>query len=633
LAGCRRFSLFLLLAMSVACLPGTLRGQVPPQTPPPSQVRGPAKQEWIVSGRVTKPGGEPVPGASVQIDRGVGKDSVKTLDTNAKGEFRTAFLLEPNSSRKLSLKITATKEDYLDAEETADFDSPGKPARVDLVLREGSEDPYQLSLAALTRNLAPRLRLLPATLGSGAGSKDSGLNVQQLLDGGDPARAVALLQSAVQREPACIQCHVLLGLALLERGSWSGAARGLTQAGLLDASGKARVLEPYLALGVLETWRGHPRRAAVFFLQALDVDPGNPLALQELGRVFVLERNTKVADEYLKRAIKAGASPEAHLLRARALVEGGTPEEAKAEMDAYLGGRKVKDLPMPLRGEWAQLEARLELESKGKTPSVADKPLEQLVREIPELEGLQPAPSQEELPALLRRAGERVKEFFENFPDTASTEEVTQERLRADGKIRSSQRQKFQYLLLSNPDKENLSLEEYRTDPHGERVGLFALGEGFMVTSGFASHSLHFHPAYQPGSLFRHLGHQMVGGRNTYVIAFAQRPETAMTFEAFRVNRVETTVLVQGVVWVDSVNNQIIRMHTDVLRNSNELIRLQRQTTDVRFGEVYLPGRASRLWLPHEVAVMVEWNGKTFRNLHRYSDFREFHVLARQKVR
>jgi hypothetical protein len=42
----------------------------------------------------------------------------------------------------------------------------------------------------------------------------------------------------------------------------------------------------------------------------------------------------------------------------------------------------------------------------------------------PELEDLQPAESQRDLPMILQKVGERVAMLFEKLPDTTSTEEV-----------------------------------------------------------------------------------------------------------------------------------------------------------------------------------------------------------------
>jgi hypothetical protein len=38
------------------------------------------------------------------------------------------------------------------------------------------------------------------------------------------------------------------------------------------------------------------------------------------------------------------------------------------------------------------------------------------------------------------------------------------------------------------------------------------------------------------------------------------------------------------------------------------------------------------LWLPKEVTVTLDWNGKVLRNTHEYSDFKIFNVDASEKI-
>ena len=51
----------------------------------------------------------------------------------------------------------------------------------------------------------------------------------------------------------------------------------------------------------------------------------------------------------------------------------------------------------------------------------------------------------------------------------------------------------------------------------------------------------------------------------------------------------------------------------------------------ISFALVTFKGHPNPLWLPKEVKVTVEWKGRTYRNLHRYSDFRVFKVDAVEK--
>jgi len=76
----------------------------------------------------------------------------------------------------------------------------------------------------------------------------------------------------------------------------------------------------------------------------------------------------------LGEAVRLRGSPEARLLRARALLESGEREEAEEELNAYLGDRKPKDLPERSRLVYTQLRERLQLMSYGEEAESAGEP-------------------------------------------------------------------------------------------------------------------------------------------------------------------------------------------------------------------------------------------------------------------
>jgi hypothetical protein len=286
---------------------------------------------------------------------------------------------------------------------------------------------------------------------------------------------------------------------------------------------------------------------------------------------------------------------------------------------------------MPIRLWWIKLNDRMELEleaaaAPGK-PLVKQTPAE-LIQAMPELNGLEPAQSQEELPSILHNAGDRADAFFRDFHNTSSREEIRMEHLRRDGKSGSSYKQNFQYLLLAWPDNSRPALDEYRTNPKGASESPYIREEGFMLTKGFASASQYLLPAYQDESTFVYLGRQRMDGHETDVVAFAQRPGVARLPVVFRAGDVVTLTLCQGVVWIDRSTHQIVRMRTDLLSPATKF-RLGRETTEIHYGEVRFQDVPFSSWLPRDVVVTVEWKGKLLRNRHSYSDFHLFNVESK----
>jgi hypothetical protein len=427
----------------------------------------------------------------------------------------------------------------------------------------------------------------------------------------------------------------MLGLAELDWDDWDDANRTLAESvNATLADRKIGRPEPLVAYGTWLIWQHDPQKAEPFFLEALKYAPHDPLALQELGRTLVAMQEFEVANEYLKRALAAGAGPEARLLDVEALLGASRSDEAAAEMNRYLDGRDVTKMPLWIRKVWVSVQDREKVEASYARPK--PKKGHELVDFIQNppvdlIRGLEPAKDQEQLSSILDGAGTKILELSKNFPNTSSLEVIHQEKLDHKGGVHEKQDQKFRYLCLVEHDDWGPGLREYRADSAGEETPPKGLSEGFMLTRGFVSAEFIFHPAYHSESTFRYLGRQNVNGRNTFVVAFAQIPSKAHFTGDFRKGETSVTTLFQGLAWIDAANYQIVRLHTDLLAPLPE-VRLEKVTMNIDFGEVKFNSLKEAIWLPEEVTVTLGWNGKQLRNKHQYSDFKIFNVDASEKI-
>lgn len=591
-------------------------------------------QNWHISGKVTDLAGKPLHAASVRVDIGYGPKFVKDVTTDLRGEFETDYTLDPSTATSLSVKLLVESEGFLPAHEIADFGKGDKTWEVDVAMRPEAGDSGVLRLESLIETLAPKLRArIEKDAALAPACQDFERGAGEFLDQHDSVKAIESLTKVVNRFPACSECLTMLGLALLDSGSWRGATNAFADASKLVSAqeNKEDQAESLLISGELENWKGERDKAADFLVKANDLKPQDAFILQELGRTRVLQKNWEAADEYLKRALAAGAGKEAVLLRTQAQLEEGDAEAAKVSMKEFLGGASVRTFPASVRRLNALIDFRLDLRSYCKVKSVVTEPLAELIKGLPELQSLDPAKGIEDVAAILNKAGEDVQAFFGNFQNTASEERVREERLNKDGKVKQSLDQRFQYLLVARPEQWGLGLEEFRTDAHGNQAAPEGLNSGLMLTSGFASASVLFHPAYQSGATFRYLGKQSFNGRDCFVVAFAQKPEKAQTVERFNVNGNSVLILFQGLAWIDAQNYKVVRLRTDLLKPQPQ-IRLNRQTTEISYDRVTFKEMSAEMWLPREVAVTVEWEGRTYRNMHKYLDFKLFHTESKQKM-
>lgn len=262
-----------------------------------------------------------------------------------------------------------------------------------------------------------------------------------------------------------------------------------------------------------------------------------------------------------------------------------------------------------------------------RAPSLLEIPASEVARKVPDLKKLQPAANQDLLPSILQKVGANVATFFETFPNISCREKVVEQRQILLKSLQDSTVQDFRYLALTTPDPKAVALEEYRTDSKGRVLKPSGLDQGYVITEGFVSVPLNFHPIYQPYSRFRYLGEEQVGKRTTYVVAFAQKAFSPRSV-LFAVNGAKPMrVLSQGVAWIDATTDEIVRMWTGLL-TSVPAIKLESQTTLVQFAEVRFKGMTSSLSLPREVQVETKFTDASFRNTHSYSEFKHFSVQA-----
>jgi hypothetical protein len=274
----------------------------------------------------------------------------------------------------------------------------------------------------------------------------------------------------------------------------------------------------------------------------------------------------------------------------------------------------------------ACLEAQV-LESRGAPETYVGMTPAELAKHVPELKHLVPASSQELLPEILRRVGATVAEFFDNFSNTTCTEHVVSAVDAPGEPLAAHYDAKLNYVALVKPGGDKTRLEEYRTDSKGKVVHLES--QRTVVTIGFVSMTIHFHPRFQADSRFSYLGREKVAGQDAYVVAFAQRPGVARRTSLAVFKDRTASVLVQGVAWIDPVNFRILRLRTDIER-PDSTVSLVRETTEIDYFEVTFKQSGKSLWLPRRVNVSGQMGRYTYQNLHGYSNYRLFVVQTEE---
>jgi hypothetical protein len=276
-----------------------------------------------------------------------------------------------------------------------------------------------------------------------------------------------------------------------------------------------------------------------------------------------------------------------------------------------------------------------------------DDSLPDLEATVPELQGLEPASSQQDLNSLLDRIGAKCIDLLHRTPNVISHEEITT-RVRTVSVISQGpttlsamappltgkpqhekpQHERYEYLVIAHNTSEGGVLEEYRTDKHGTRFSDSGSGARRVLAHGFINDWLRFYPGNRPESRFRYLGQQVIDNHKALVVAFAQIPGAVKSPAQFLFGSTPVSLLFQGVAWVDSSDFRILRMREDILAPRPD-IYLNRFTSKIRFEEIQIPKAASSLWLPKEVDIEWVFKGRLVQRHHVYSDFRLYSVKSK----
>jgi hypothetical protein len=275
-------------------------------------------------------------------------------------------------------------------------------------------------------------------------------------------------------------------------------------------------------------------------------------------------------------------------------------------------------------------------------------PLEKLKKAIPALNGISPAPNQNQLSSILDGMAETIAGVVPRLPDLVSHEEVYRAQTEygpttprkmlsvssAGGSLapiitsQGARGEEFRYLIQCHRAQNGVvTLQESRTDFKGKPVNTMKNGTA-QLGSGFAYQWLLFAAANQTEFEFRYLGEEDIDDRKTFVLAFAQVPEHVKMPAVFQSNGKQAPYFYQGILWVDQATSNIVLLRSDLLAPLKNL-RLQQLTTELRFRSVTIHDVDASFWLPSEVRIEIDQENSVIDEEHQYTDYHLYHSTAR----
>ena len=230
------------------------------------------------------------------------------------------------------------------------------------------------------------------------------------------------------------------------------------------------------------------------------------------------------------------------------------------------------------------------------------------------------------LDQLLTRTGVNVTRFLNQLGDVRCNEDVQQEKLSLKGKTEERLQSSFEYIVLTQNQGNEPTLYESR---EAIKAAHSKKNISLLVTNGFATQLLIFHPYYQPSFNFERLPDVHVNGRRYALVRFQHvrgRPSPAALLLRGR----EYPLSLSGTARIDPESGAVEHIETE-LGSSMEDLGLKGYRSEVEYLPVGL-AQAKTYLLPAVATVEVNTARQHWKNVHRFTNYRLFSVSVTESV-
>jgi hypothetical protein len=222
---------------------------------------------------------------------------------------------------------------------------------------------------------------------------------------------------------------------------------------------------------------------------------------------------------------------------------------------------------------------------------------------------------------LLQRAGKAVERSWEQLASVNCRESVSQTKLNKNGKLASRQESLFDYLVVLQIQGEDLIVQESRLPV---RQAGAVKKVPLLVTNGFSTALLVFHPFFQGSFEFSPPEEDTLGGRKCVRVKFAHVRNTRSP-SALRLKGRDYPIEWQGAAWLDPSAGTLLKIRLE-LKSAMEDVGLRALRADVAYAPVRFENQILEYWLPSEADIDAETPLQHWRNVHRFAEFKRFTV-------
>ena len=225
-------------------------------------------------------------------------------------------------------------------------------------------------------------------------------------------------------------------------------------------------------------------------------------------------------------------------------------------------------------------------------------------------------------------ASSNISSYLNDLADVTCTEHVSQVKLAPNGKVEFHQESTFDYLVMMDGSQDEFTLNESRLPKQQSATPSKNLP--LLVTNGFSSLFLIFHPYYRDAFVLTPEGGDVEDGQRLSRIHFEHVPGKR-TPVALAVRGREYPLDIVGDAWVDTETGAVVRIESGLVAPMDD-IGLQTMHIQINYSSMKLHCSDRAIRYPASVYVEVETKKQHWRNIHLFTNYKRFGVSTEVAV-
>jgi len=238
------------------------------------------------------------------------------------------------------------------------------------------------------------------------------------------------------------------------------------------------------------------------------------------------------------------------------------------------------------------------------------------------------SPDAQRLNDLLARTSNQTSVFLDQFSDVKCIEHVRQEKLGKNEKVELKEDSTYDYLVILSNAGGELNLSESRIPLHEAKRD--RKNTSMLLSNGFATLFLVFHPYYSQAFRFTLAGEEMVQGQMLQKISF-QHVSGMKSPAALALRGREYPLELSGTAWVDAETGSIVKIEAGIADTLQD-VGLKALSSEIEFAPLKFSDSAQPYWFPTQARVEVETPRQHWRNLHEFTAYKKFSVSTEEQV-